>query len=333
MSAFSAAASDSAAASSVTLFSSGPAATNGFNCPMGMACDSKNDLFVCDGGNNQIVKVDTNGQASVVQLYMQQANSKGKVTDVSANPLSFPEMLVFDHKGGRYNGYMYIMDGNNTIYKVKCNSGVYTSYATIVGHYIGLAMDTQHNLYYCSYDYPSETAKTVTQRIYKVAPATGGAEGVSSLFIDLSGVMVYPGGLAASNKYLYVADMGGNTVGKYDLATGAVVDPSFITFSPPNNSSFDPTLSVPDNYTNNPTFTPYAGNQCNLAVAPNGDLIVVAGNDRKGNNTSVYRYDKHGKLVETLIDSSIKGPLGVTVASDGKIYVGNQMDNTVYVIA
>jgi sugar lactone lactonase YvrE len=308
------------------VFSTGPA--GGLSCPMGLAFDGKNNLFVCDGGNNQIVQIDKNGNASVVQLNVQSTNSKGVKSVVPSNPLCFPETIVFDKMGGRYSGYMYIMDGNNTIYKVKCNSGIYTSHATIVGHYLGMTIDSKDNLYYSSLDYPSDTAKYVTQRIFKITP-----DGASQVFIDLSGSMVYPGGLVASDEFLYVADLGGNTVAKFDLKTGAVIDPTFIRFTPPNNTTFDSSKSVSANYAS-PSFNPYGGNQCNITLSPTGDIIVVAGNDGSGSNTAVYRYSADGELISTMssTEDGLNSPIGIAVDSSDKVYVGNQNGNNISVI-
>jgi len=306
-----------------SLFSNGP--VNGFSCPMGMTFDSNSNLFVCDGGNSQIVKVDTQGNASIVQL------TNGAPNDSSSLPLCFPEMVVFDSKGGRYNGYMYVMDGNNTIYKVKCNSGVYTPFANIIGHYLGMAIDSHNNLYYSSLDYPSATAKNVVQRIFKITP-----DGSSNLFLDLTDVVCYPGGLAADKHYLYVADLGGNTIGRYPLTPGKLhANPSFITLTPSNN----PTLNIHETMAANfvdPSFNPYGGNQCNITLAPNGDLIVLTGNDGQGNNTTIDRYDATGKLVATISSAAmsdlVNGPIGVAVDSKNNVYISNQNINTVCVI-
>lgn len=313
-----------------TIFSSGPNELDGFSCPMGIAIDDKKSVYVCDGGNNRLVKIDNNGNASVVELFVKlETISSEKSSVVPSNPLNFPEAIVFDNKKGKLNGNMYVMDGDNTIYKIKCNSGVYTPFVKIIGHYLGLAVDYSDNLYYSSLDYPSETAKEVVPRIFKVT-----ATGLMSEFIDLRGMMVYPGGLATDRNFLYVADMGGNTVGKFDLNTGKVVDPAFIKFVPANNPTFNANISVTENFTTK-SFNPYAGCQCNIAVSNDGEYIfVVAHNDGEGNNQVVYRYTSHGVLdsVISTVNAGLNGPLGVAVSDSGDVYVTNQVGGFVSVI-
>jgi DNA-binding beta-propeller fold protein YncE len=191
-----------------------------------------------------------------------------------------------------------------------------------------MTIDSKDNLYYSSLDYPSDTAKYVTQRIFKITP-----DGASQVFIDLSGSMVYPGGLVASDEFLYVADLGGNTVAKFDLKTGAVIDPTFIRFTPPNNTTFDSSKSVSANYAS-PSFNPYGGNQCNITLSPTGDIIVVAGNDGSGSNTAVYRYSADGELISTMssTEDGLNSPIGIAVDSSDKVYVGNQNGNNISVI-
>jgi len=293
-----------------------------FICPMGIAIDDDDNVFVCEGGMDQIVKIDKYGKRSVFQLTAK-VNTDNNPKYVRPDNLTFPEAIVFR------NDYMYVMDGNNTIYKVDRETGIYESYATIIGHYLGFAIGDNGDLYYSSLDYPSETAKDVVPRIFKVT-----RNGVSNELIDLSGKMVYPGGLAVSGNILYVADMGGNTVGKINLKMGTAVESVFITLNPANNPTFNPNISVAENYADKVMFNPYAGCQCNIALAKNGDLIVVANNDHQGNNRVVYRYSSEGKLVSVIstVEEGLDGPLGVTVKKNGDVYVTNQVGGFVSVI-
>ena len=294
-----------------------------FSCPMGIAIDKDDNVFVCEGGMDQIVKIDKDGKRSIFQLKVKE-NTDKKPKYVRPENLAFPEAIVFRNKTT-----MYVMDGNNTIYKVDSETGEYECYATIIGHYLGFAIGDNGDLYYSSLDYPSETAKDVVPRIFKVT-----RNGESNELIDLSGKMVYPGGLAVSGNILYVADMGGNTVVKINLKMGTAVEPAFITLNPVNNPTFNPNISVADNYAAKKVFNPYAGCPCNIAVANNGDLIVLANNDFEGNNRVVYRYSSKGDLVSVMstVKEGLDGPLGVAVNKDGDVYVTNQMGGFVSVI-
>jgi len=325
---------------------------------MGLTTDASGNVYVCDGGNNRLVKVDPRGHAQVMNATI--------VTDACGNPLSFPtpKMLDVSHNvmskmkiakqklpkvsvvsnpfcftetvvlSRKTPGTMFVMDGTNTLYRMG-GGGLLTPCATINGHFLGMAVDANDNIYYSSLDYINDTIKYPTPAIYRVLN-DGRPFNVDSatMYIDLTGIMVYPAGMCISGSHLYVGDSGGNTIAKVDLTTGKVVNPAFITLSPPNNPSFDPTKSVTANAAL-PTFNPYGGNHCNLTVDAAGNFIVLCGIDGDYNNTTVAKYDANGKFVANLATTAdgLNGPIGVAAGANGKIYVSNQNSNNVSVIS
>ena len=299
------------------VFSTGPA--DGFCCPMGISLGLFGALYVCDGGNNRMVRLDKEG--NVVTL----------LTDATG-VLSFPEAMVFDRMGGARTGTMYVMDCTNTLYQVSALTRTFTPYATINGHYLGMTIDSRDNIYYSSLDYLNDTVKMPTPAVYRVAKdATGNR--VASMFIDLTDVMVYPCGIVATNEYLFVADAGGNTIAKCDLETGKIINPAFITLTPANNPTFDPMLSVAENIAT-ATFNSYCGNQCNFDIDPTtGDFIVLSGNN-DGAATMVSRYDKHGEFICNMATTAdgLNSPVAVAVDRSGRVFVSNQNGNNVSII-
>jgi hypothetical protein len=300
------------------VYSTGP--DGGFNCPMGLTLGLHGALYVCDGGSNRMVRVDKEGNASVI------------TNDVSGNPLSFPENMVFDRKGGSRMSNMYVMDCTNTLYEVSGLSRAFTPYATINGHYLGMTIDANDTIYYSSLDYLNDWVKLPTPAVYRVTKDASGNT-VASMFIDLTDVMVYPCGILAKGEHLFVADAGGNTIAKFDLKTGQIIDPAFITFTPPNNPTFDPTLSGAENFATK-TFNCYCGNQCNFDIDPtNHDFIVLCGNS-DGSNATVARYDKHGKFICNMATTAdgLNSPVAVVVDGNGRVFVSNQNGNNVSII-
>jgi sugar lactone lactonase YvrE len=262
---------------------------------------------------------------------MKLAQQKLPKVSVVSNPFCFTETVVLSRKTP---GTMFVMDCTNTLYRMG-GTGLLTPCATINGHFLGMVVDASDNIYYSSLDYINDTIKYPTPAIYRVLN-DGRPFNVDSatMYVDLTGVMVYPAGMCISGNYIYVADSGGNTIAKVDMTTGKVVNPAFITLSPPNNPTMDPTKSVTANAAL-PAFNMYGGNHCNLTVDASGNFIVLCGIDNDYNNTTVAKYDANGKFVANLATTvdGLSAPIGVAVGANGKIYVSNQNGTTVSVLS
>jgi sugar lactone lactonase YvrE len=226
------------------------------SAPAGVTVDPSRNVYIADTSNNQIVKVDVSGNASVLaitglgtalsspsavavdgsdNLYIaDKGNSRivlvsssgaGSVVNTGAVTLSLPQGVALDPSGN-----LFIADsGHNQIAKVS--SGV-TSVFTITGLGTalstpkGLAEDASGNLY---------IADSANNRIVKVT--SGGAGSVLNLS-GLGTALSAPSGVAVDTfGNLYIADPGNNRIVSATslsaLATGS------LTLSAPKGVAVD----------------------------------------------------------------------------------------------
>ena len=170
--------------------------TSGLNA-LGILMDkSTNNLYIANKINNNIIKVDNLGNQSVF-----------------CSGFNFTENLVFDNIGFP-NGYMYVLDALNTIWKVDSN-GIKTAYYTpMTGHYYGFTIDSNNNLYYSCTDVG----------IYKID-----TNGIQSKFINLSGIINYAFSVRIDNNdFFYVGDVDSNKISKFD-SNGNLITANFIS--------------------------------------------------------------------------------------------------------
>jgi len=192
---------------------------------MGVTTDAAGNVYVCDHGNNRLVKVDPSGHAQVMNATI--------ATDASGNPISFrtpkmhdvslnsvlSKMKLAQQKLPKVSvvstpfcftqtvvlsrttpGTMFVMDCTNTLYRMG-GTGLLTPCATINGHFLGMVVDASDNIYYSSLDYINDTIKYPTPAIYRVLN-DGRPFNVDSatMYVDLTGVMVYPAGMCISGN-------------------------------------------------------------------------------------------------------------------------------------
>ena len=101
---------------------------SGLNSALGITFDNSNNLYIANGNN--IVKVNTLGNQSIF-----------------ATGFNYTENVVFDNTGFP-NGYLYVMDSTNNIYKVDVNGNITTFIIDLNPHYIGMVFDNNNNIYY-----------------------------------------------------------------------------------------------------------------------------------------------------------------------------------------
>jgi sugar lactone lactonase YvrE len=168
--------------------------TSGLNIANGITFDNDNNLYIADGGDDNIIKVDILGNKTIF-----------------ASGFSYIQNIVFDNIGFP-NGYLYVMDDGVTLYKVDVNGNKTNFITNLNGHYFGMGFDTNNNLYYTSVD----------NNIYKID-----TNGNTSTFINGSGTLYYPIVLAFdSNGDLLINS--NQYITKYD-STGTLINAAFIS--------------------------------------------------------------------------------------------------------
>jgi sugar lactone lactonase YvrE len=227
----------------VSALSTGSVSLSG---PAGVAVDRAGNVFIADTGNNQIVKIDSSGNAAVVaitglstalsspagvavddagnlyiadkgnsRIVLASSSGAGSVVSTGAVTLSSPHGVALDASGN-----LFIADtGNSQIVEVASGgvASVYniTGLGTALAGPKGLAEDVAGNLY---------IADSTNNRIVKVT--SGGAGSVP----DLSGLVTAlngPSGVAVDAAgNIYIADPGNNRVVSVaalaGLATGSL---------------------------------------------------------------------------------------------------------------
>jgi sugar lactone lactonase YvrE len=223
---------------------------SGLNQANGITFDTNNNLYIANSGDDNIIKIDTLGNQSIF-----------------ASGFNYTENVVFDNTGFP-NGYLYVMDSTNTIYKVDVNGNKTIFITNLNGHYIGMAFDKNNNLYYSS----------SSNNIYKID-----SNGNTTVFINGSGILSYPLGIAFNNNGdLLIANNNNNYISKYD-SNGRLINGTFIYI--PNNFWFN--LIVDKNN--------------NIYAINNGQYINKY--DSYGNLISTIYYDPTGSILGLAFDN------------------------------
>jgi hypothetical protein len=119
--------------------------------------------------------------------------------------------MIFDNTGFP-NGYLYLVDNSNYIYKVDVNGNVSVFFSNLNIHNFGIVFDSANNFYYCS---PPDS-------IYIIDPS-----GNQSLFIQDSVNLTNPSSLQIdSNNILYVCN--NQYISQYGL-DGSSINLTFLT--------------------------------------------------------------------------------------------------------
>jgi hypothetical protein len=210
---------------------------SGLNSALGITFDNSNNLYIANGNN--IVKVNTLGNQSIF-----------------ATGFNYTENVVFDNTGFP-NGYLYVMDSTNNIYKVDVNGNITTFIIDLNPHYIGMVFDNNNNIYYSSDN----------NIIYKID-----INGNTTAFIDGTGVLSYPIGLTFDNSgNLLIANGDNQYVSKYN-SNGNIINGQFISIS--NNNWLNLIVDK-----NNNIYACYAHGEYINKYDSNGNLINTIYND------------------------------------------------------
>ncbi len=225
-----------------------------FNTPMGIAVDVNGNVYVADTYNHRIRKIDTNGLVTTI-AGSSQGNSNGSVTNAQFN---MPCGVALDTGGN-----IFIADrNNNQIKKIDIN-GMVSNYigngspgeidgvGSIVqfSNPIGLAIDTQNNIYVVSNGRDCIRKVTTSGVVTTIAgyDETWGScingVGTNAQFLHPNDLVVAPSG------DIYVADTGSHTIRKITnlLSTNDYKLEDKINLSP--NPASDKITITMDNFT------------------------------------------------------------------------------------
>jgi len=310
-----------------------------FHYPLGVTVDSAGNIYVADGGNNEIRKVTSAGQVST---YAGQAGNTGTNDGTwSAARFQMPCGVTVDSAGN-----IYVTDyGNNTIREVT-RSLVVTTLAGRAGYYagsadgtgnaaqfyypFGVAVDSAGNIYVA--DAVNCTIREVTPvgpgwvvtTLAGLAGSAGSANGTNS-----AARFYYPQGVAVdTNGNVYVADTANNTIrevtpvgpnwvvttlaGLAGSAGSANGTNSASRFNYPEDVEVDSAGNLYVADTDNHTIRKITPVGTNWVVTT---LAGLAGN--------------HGSADGTNTAARLYYPEGVAVDSAGNIYVADQLNCTI----
>jgi gluconolactonase len=171
-------------------------ANTGGSC-LGITLDREENIYVCDKGNRQIVKVTQRGDINIV------------AGSVGSRRLTCPNFSVFDSRGN-----LYFSDSGA---RKECNGIVYRAFpdgrvetfAHGPFHFAnGIALDARERFLY--------VAESNLDRVLRLQINADGSSGAPEVFVD--GLARIPDGLAFdANRNLYVATYGSNAIYRVSL--------------------------------------------------------------------------------------------------------------------
>jgi sugar lactone lactonase YvrE len=168
-----------------------------WNSPAGIDVDAAGNVYVCEGGTGQVVKLDPSGSTAVVL-----ATGLGLVVSAQVNPA---------------DGNVYSLDyTSGVVYKFPTSPGAKSTFKTgLYGNSIGLSIDATGRIYI------SETILNKIGRMpytnasgYAYVAGAGGANGSHDDPNPLLATFNQPGGLrvARNTGWLYIADQYNNKI-------------------------------------------------------------------------------------------------------------------------
>ena len=244
----------------------GPATIAKLNIPSFIAVDAKNNVYVTDGGNGVIRKIDTGGIITTAAGSGGCCGSIGDGGPASLARLNQPYGITIDKFGNLYiadnsNGIIREVDTFGIIHTVAGNGGSQSGYwrdgvtatATSLANPAGISIDTAGNLFISTYEYPnSGSTNTSIRKVcclgniidYPPLFTHGAAQGISrcaSGAITIDTLLRISDADAGQHEKWTVstAPSHGTIAGLPDsaISTGAIITPSGITYTPSSGFS------------------------------------------------------------------------------------------------
>jgi len=316
----------------------GAATSAALNNPRGLVLDSQGNLYICDGANNRIRKVNTSGVISTVA-----GNGTGGFSGdgglAIAASIGANMRIAIDSQSNLYisdpvNSRVRRVTGDGTI-RTFAGNGIYVfagdggpAAQASLQYPLGLAFDAAGNLY---------IADSVADRVRKVAPngtistvagngsAVEGGDGGLATQAHLNG----PAGVAVdSSGALLIADQAGNQIRRVDASTGlisTIAGTSLYGFAGDGGPAIAAQLYTPVDIFFTSSSVLLIADQSNFRVRAlaNGNLTTIAGN---GN----YGYSGDGGVAT---DANLPAPDGVASDSAGNLYVCDSFANRVRTVS
>ncbi len=326
----------------------GPCAEAGLYLPLDVACDSHNNLYVCDSGSNRIRKIDavTGIITTVVGTGQWGFNGDGPALEVN---LTYPAAIAFDHQD-----CLYIADTQaHRIRKYDPQTGTVT---TLGGCWTEedderVSPLTAQNLIVLSGDaigidfsddqgwLRPQCSDGLDLDLY----LDDGRPATECKFYDVVGIDV------DSRGHVYVTDKGTNRIRKIDADTGVVSTVAGVCrygFDGDGKLAVKSMLNVPEGAVVDGEGNVYISDSMNHRVrkvdAQTGILTTIAGNGDSGYDDKnmggcgaarfVAKEDagmlKHGDG-RLATEAIVNCPAGLTLDSSGNLYICERNENKI----
>lgn len=328
---------------------SGPCGEAGLYLPLGVAFDSRNDLYICDSGSNRIRKVDhETGIIATVVGTGQSVGFNGDGPALEVN-LTWPAAIAFDA-----DDVMYIADTQaHRVRRYDPRTGEVTTIAgtwsaeddareqplvaknlvVLSGDSIGIDFSDDHGWL------RPECSDGLDLSLY----LDDGRPALEARLYDLVGIAL------DSRGNIYVVDKGSNRVRKIDKRSGVISTVAGVCrygFDGDNKPAVKSMLHAPESVVLDPWDDLYVSDTMNHRVrkvdAKTGIITTVAGNgdsgyeDKNMGGCGMARFVakeaagmiKHGDGL-LAIEAVVNSPVGLALDSQGFLYVCERGENKI----
>ena len=327
---------------------SGPCGEAGLYLPLGVAVDSRNDLYICDSGSNRIRKVDheTGIITTVVGTGHWGFNGDGPALDVN---LTYPAAITFDA-----DDVIYIADTQaHRVRRYDPRTGEVTTIAgmwsaeddareqplvarnlvVLSGDSIGIDFSDDHGWL------RPECSDGLDLSLY----LDDGRPALEARLYDLVGIAL------DSRGDIYVVDKGSNRVRKIDKRSGVVSTVAGVCrygFDGDSKPAVKSMLHAPESVVFDPWDNLYVSDTMNHRVrkvdAKTGIITTVAGNGESGyedknmGGCGMARFVakeaagmiKHGDGL-LAVEAVVNSPVGLALDSQGFLYICERGENKI----
>jgi len=230
--------------------------------PKGLCIDSSDNVFICEGNNNAIRKIDVNDNVTTAYKYTDGSSPQAIAMDSSGNfyvslfgsntngygldkftptfssksrlvtysQYQSPRDMVVDLSGN----LCYVQQDNGVVYRYKISTGVTTNFAvTGTSNLQSIAIDPQGNLYVGDFSRIIQIATDGTQTLLAGNGTTGYQDGVGSAarFNTISGIAIDP-----TTYTLYICDYSNHYIRSIKQSSLQLFSQGTASYTPANPS-------------------------------------------------------------------------------------------------